>query len=49
MENQKVKVQGKELDKQEFEKMKEDLTKDPSKKLKKLNENEYTVLSNMKG
>ena len=49
MENQKVKVQGKELDKQEFEKMKEDLTKDPSKKLKQLNENEYTVLSTMKG
>lgn len=48
MENT-VKIQGKEVDKKEFEKMKEDISKDPSKKLKQVKENEYTILSSLKG
>lgn len=49
MEDKNIKIQGKEVNQKEFEKMKEDLSKDPSKKLKQVKENEYTVLSVMKG
>jgi hypothetical protein len=44
-----IQVNGTNMDVSEFEKMKEDISKDKSKKLKKINENEYKVLEKMNG
>jgi len=49
MSQDKVKVQGKEMSKDEFIRFQEDLSKDSTKKLKKISESEYTVLQKMNG
>lgn len=46
---EKIKVQGKEVSKEEFIKLKEDMSNDPSKKLKKISETEYTILQKING
>lgn len=45
----KVKVDGKEIDQKEFKDLKEQIENDKSKKLKKINENEFHTLKLLKG
>lgn len=49
MENEKIKVRDKEFSNEEFNKLKEDIEKDKNKKLKKISENQYTILQKMEG
>ena len=49
MTQEKIKVQGKEISKEEFSKLQEDIAKEGNKKLKKISESEYVILQKMNG
>ncbi|MCX7759242.1 MAG: hypothetical protein N2169_06520 [bacterium] len=44
-----IQLDGKLIDKSEFDKIKEDIEKNKTKKLKKIRENEYKILEKMYG
>jgi hypothetical protein len=44
-----IKVKGKEVSQEEFNKLQEDISKDKNKKLKKISESEYTVIQKLEG
>lgn len=46
---EKIKVQGKQISKEEFKILEETINKDKNKKLKKISESEYTVLQKLEG
>lgn len=46
---QSIKLKGKEISKEEFEKLQEDISKDKNKKLKKISESEYTIIQKLEG
>jgi hypothetical protein len=46
---EQIKVQGKQISKEEFKSLEEAINKDKNKKLKKISESEYTVLQKLEG